>query len=59
MAKNESIKYENQIFGEKFDMTDEAQAKVFWFTIEMLCKIEVESGRDWNKFVAENVVFGA
>ena len=59
MAENKNIKYENKIFGETFDMTDENQAKVFWFNMELLCKIEVESGRDWNKFVAENVVFGA
>ena len=52
-------KYENKIYETTFDMTNESEAKDFWFAIQCLNKIAVENGWDWGKFLDEHVVFCA
>ena len=59
MSKNENIRYVNKIYEVEYDMTDERQARNFYFDLQLLCQIETGCGRNWDKFCKEHVVLGA
>lgn len=59
MAENKTNKLVYKIFNTEFDMTNEHEAKNFYFYMDCLAQIESAKGTNWQKFVEENVVFGA